>query len=76
MTPRLASLSEDDRRITRLQQRIAYLPHAITATKNKLRKLEGECVQLGLHDLAALCRSSKDGDLIATEWLKRLGVVE
>lgn len=67
------NLSEDDHRINRLAYRMRYLPEGMDRARSKLLKLEAEAIGLGMHDLVELRNSHHSGDLIATEWMKRLG---
>ena len=60
---------EDERRYRRAN----YLGRAMRGTRAKLMRLEGEAIELGLLDLVELRNSKNSGDLIAAEWLRRLG---
>lgn len=53
-------------------RRRAYLPDAIERCEAKLKKLREEAAGIGL-SLPQLQRSHHNGDMIATEYLKRLG---
>lgn len=53
-------------------RRRSYLPGAIERSEAKTRKLRAEAAAIGLN-LPELVRSDRNGDLIATEYLKRLG---
>ena len=53
-------------------RRRSYLPGAIERCEVKLTKLRKEAAKIGL-SLPDLQRSDRHGDLIATEYLKRLG---
>ena len=53
-------------------RRRAYLPGAIERCEAKLEKLRQEAAQIGM-TLPDLQRSHVNGDMIATEYLKRLG---
>jgi hypothetical protein len=53
-------------------RRRAYLPGAIERCEAKLERLRQEAAGIGL-SLTQLQRSQVNGDLIASEYLKRLG---
>ncbi len=74
MSAALKTLSPEDRRLARLEYRMRYLPLGIDRAREKLLRLEGEAIVLGLRDLVQLRNSHHAGDLIATEWMKRLGI--
>ena len=57
----------------RRYRRANYLDKAMRGTRDKLMRLEGEAIELGLLDLVELRNSKTAGDLIAAEWLRRLG---
>ncbi len=68
-------LSAAEREDERRYRRVCYLPLGIERAQAKLLKLEAEAADLGMHDLVTLRNSHLSGDLIATEWLRRLGVL-
>ncbi len=74
MSAALKTMSPDERRLARLEYRMRYLPQGIDRARAKLLRLEGEAIDLGMHDLVQLRRSHHAGDLIASEWMKRLGI--
>lgn len=74
MSAALKTLSTEERRLARLEYRMRYLPQGIDRARSKLLKLEGEAIALGMHDLVQLRNSHSAGDLIASEWMKRLGI--
>ncbi len=57
---------------TRRARRRMYLPAAIEAAETKLVRLYQEASQIGLN-IGTLEASHRNGDLIASEFLKRLG---
>lgn len=72
--PTHAERDAEQERLRRLEYRVRQLPGQIARTRSKLSRLEHEAIDLGLHDLADLRLSARNGDLIAREWLGRLGV--
>ena len=73
MSQALQTMSADERRVARLEYRMRYLPVGIARARSKLCRLEGEAIALGMLDLVELRNSKTAGDLIAAEWLRRLG---
>lgn len=67
-----AHMTEEERGDERHYRRVMYLPEAIERTAAKLAKLFDEAERIGL-DLPRLEQSHTAGDVIATEYLKRLG---
>jgi hypothetical protein len=72
LTAALATVPEDDRWLIRLEGRVRYLPQAIGRAEAKLTRLRAEAVSIGL-DPRSLETAHTNGDMIATEYLKRLG---
>ncbi len=70
---RLADLPSDQQRLAKLESRVRYLPQAIDRAKAKVERLEDEAVSLGLMNRKKLIESDQHGDLIANEYLRRLG---
>ncbi len=69
------AMTDDDRRIARLEYRMRYLPLGIERAQGKLLRLEAEAIDLGMRDIVTLRNSHFSGDLIASEWMKRLGIL-
>ena len=72
MNAKLATLTSEQRRIAQLEYRLRYLPMGLKRARDRLTRLESEAIDLGMHDLVELRNSHLSGDLIATEWLRRL----
>ena len=83
MTPRLSPRTtctglppdKESERVRRIIYRQRILPSQLDRARRRVLQLEAEAVNLGLHDLLELKASHHAGDKIASEWLKRLGVV-
>ena len=50
----VATMTTEELRLYRLENRVRYLPTAIENTRRKLAALEDEARQLGMRDLASL----------------------
>jgi hypothetical protein len=64
----------EDERTRRLAYKLDRLPGQMERARHRLMNLEQQATDLGLHDLAELRNSKLAGDLIAAEWLRRLGI--
>lgn len=72
MTAALAKVAPEERWAVRQEARDRYLPKAVERTHAKLLRLRAEADAVGL-SLPWLESAHTNGDLIATEYLKRLG---
>lgn len=63
----------EDERVRRLCYRVRLLPQQLDRARRRVVQLENEAINLGLHNVEGLRGAADSGDLIAAEWLRRLG---
>jgi hypothetical protein len=67
------AIDGDQERVRRILYRQRVLPDQLARARARVRQLEAEAAMIGMQSLVALEDAHLSGDMIATEYLKRLG---
>ena len=70
----VSAAARDETRVNRILYRQRILPEQLVRARARVAQLEKEAVSLGIVNVAVLKLSAFAGDMIAREWLRRLGV--